>query len=184
MQPVHPRACGEHTLSTSYIHCATGSSPRVRGTQFHNPLLFCARRFIPARAGNTAPLARVPIVIRFIPARAGNTHQHTTTCGDTSVHPRACGEHNVSDLVCHKPDGSSPRVRGTQPDNKPRFQRQRFIPARAGNTCANQVRSAAVSVHPRACGEHKRPMCTLPSPYGSSPRVRGTRGADRRPFAV
>ncbi len=51
----------------------------------------------------------------------------------------------------------------------------RFIPAPAGNTLSNWSYSQSPSVHPRACGEHNAMQCTVPSVFGSSPRLRGTR---------
>ena len=54
-KPVHPRACGEHTINHPSFRADDGSSPRVRGTlppaAPRRPLW----RFIPARAGNTRP---------------------------------------------------------------------------------------------------------------------------------
>ena len=51
-------------------------------------------------------------------------------------------------------NGSSPRVRGTRHVDKAGCALIRFIPARAGNTSARSSRVGAISVHPRACGEH------------------------------
>ena len=52
----------------------------------------------------------------------------------------------------------------------------RFIPACAGNACAELGMSRIRAVHPRVCGERGSPlMATLPKD-GSSPRVRGTPG--------
>ena len=111
---VHPRACGEHAFLRIARKTEHGSSPRVRGTH-HVPVCTCrARRFIPARAGNTGTKA---------PAEAG-----------PSVHPRACGEHDSRKGRCRITRGSSPRVRGTLPRVDERALGRRFIPARAGNT--------------------------------------------------
>ena len=70
--------------------------------------------------------------------------------------------------------GSSPRVRGTvqlcvrcQPG-------ERFIPACAGNSSANPVRSKQRTVHPRVCGEQASGVSPNLAQTGSSPRVRGT----------
>ena len=91
---VHPRACGEHRQNITAYSMSTGSSPRVRGTRYDAMDVRSARRFIPARAGNTvsvspillakygsSPRVRgthaggddVHLAARFIPARAGNT---------------------------------------------------------------------------------------------------------------
>ncbi len=69
---VHPRACGERSLSPRKRRIRRGSSPRVRGT----------------------PLARgyLDTPNRFIPARAGNATRSWLFGHPESVHPRACGE--------------------------------------------------------------------------------------------
>ena len=95
--------------------------------------------------------------------------------------------------------GSSPRMRGTRAIRSFDDRAGRFIPAHAGNTalsfawlstpavhpraCGEHIahtwsrarRAATSTVHPRACGEHliTQPHTTLP--FGSSPRMRGTR---------
>ncbi len=51
--PVHPRVCGEHPAPRTSLDGARGSSPRVRGTRWRQSWRRCARRFIPACAGNT-----------------------------------------------------------------------------------------------------------------------------------
>jgi len=70
---VHPRVCGEHTGAIENRRCATGSSPRVRGTPLLGRRVVLGSRFIPACAGNTAGYADRPVAI--------------------PVHPRVCGEH-------------------------------------------------------------------------------------------
>ncbi len=137
------------------MRAARGSSPRVRGTLPDHQRGPYRRRFIPACAGN-AGVAR--------PQRV---------C--TSVHPRVCGERDFLDLRVRKRPGSSPRVRGTRwhgpDDSGPR----RFIPACAGNAPLVFRLAYRRPVHPRVCGE-RAAWCPLrPCPFGSSPRVRGTR---------
>ena len=131
-----------------------GSSPRVRGTLERLDAVGPARRFIPARAGNTQ---RVP-------------GQRTSK----TVHPRACGEHRRPALFGALHLGSSPRVRGTPNDVGHWTHNQRFIPARAGNTRGGLAPCADKPVHPRACGEHHPIFGSAVVACGSSPRVRGT----------
>ena len=214
-----------------------GSSPRARGTPAFALTHLGPKRFIPARAGNTARWSRAATATsvhpracgehvqvlallnpqpRFIPARAGNTSTHTPQRGCATVHPRACGERQpmgcsinesvgssprvrgtrpsksrcasqvpVHPRACgeHRPRrstsasviGSSPRVRGTLPMHGCRWARDRFIPARAGNTSPGELRGPAGAVHPRACGEHADSGEKKWAMHGSSPRVRGTR---------
>ena len=92
--PVHPRACGEHSVPSGEEGSTTGSSPRLRGTR-RGPGGVRRRR-------------------RFIPAPAGNTPQQTCSPAKSSVHPRACGEHDALRSQGRNIDGSSPRLRGTR----------------------------------------------------------------------
>ena len=89
---VHPRACGENTLSDGTCETCRGSSPRMRGKLVSHDCSF--------RVGG------------FIPAHAGKTHLVHCVHRTRPVHPRACGE-NVCrrrPLICLL--GSSPRMRG------------------------------------------------------------------------
>ena len=74
--------------------------------------------------------------------------------------------------------GSSPRMRGTDPDADPDCECCRFIPAHAGNRLPILPRITKCPVHPRACGEQRWSPATSTRPSGSSPRMRGT-GTDR-----
>ena len=132
-----------------------GSSPRARGTPGRGRSARPDRRFIPARAGNTATC-------------------FTTTCR-TSVHPRARGEHYRRVCLRKGRAGSSPRARGTRRGSRRVRRRHRFIPARAGNTGAWRWPGRRRAVHPRARGEHMRARSSHSRTAGSSPRARGTR---------
>ena len=112
--PVHPRAGGEHNSRRAASARISGSSPRGRGTRLRPSARACPRRFIPARAGNTPNKG----------ARGARP----------SVHPRAGGEHPRRSVKFDRVIGSSPRGRGTPLDDRRHRRRQRFIPARAGNT--------------------------------------------------
>ncbi len=134
--PVHPRACGEQSEGVSVSGRDSGSSPRVRGTGFTSPVWTMPRRFIPARAGNRGNRA-LPV-------------------GSMTVHPRACGEQHIGADVSGGRVGSSPRVRGTDPDVPKNAVVLRFIPARAGNSGTDTSPRGTAAVHPRACGEQGR----------------------------
>ena len=154
---VHPRACGEQSLSGISSRLISGSSPRLRGTATSWTRISSPCRFIPAPAGNssTAPGDRNGLLNRFIPAPAGNSSSSGQTIHSmvASVHPRACGEQALFQRWEHL--------------------QSRFIPAPAGNR--PDRRSSRVPVHPRACGEQVTSLaryCSVSS--GSSPRLRGT----------
>ncbi|CAB1368091.1 conserved protein of unknown function [Denitratisoma oestradiolicum] len=100
------------------------------------------------------------------------------------VHPRACGEHRTpSNWTCWE-TGSSPRMRGTRARSKIPPLERRFIPAHAGNTNPEAMEESPITVHPRACGEHKAIAKKLEKEGGSSPRMRGTRWIRIRPHGI
>ena len=154
LPPVHPRVGGEHRMATACSDCATGSSPRWRGTSGPKHRRFPFHRFIPALAGNiSTERGKQPLV---------------------PVHPRVGGEHTSALPSPPSPSGSSPRWRGTCQDLERVGHMQRFIPALAGNICPKKVTGKAHSVHPRVGGEHPTPWTSNPPATGSSPRWRGT----------
>ena len=71
--------------------------------------------------------------------------------------------------------GSSPLARGTRGLRGELCRRDRFIPARAGNTSRATLESASPPVHPRSRGEHNPVAKDFPHSTGSSPLARGTR---------
>ena len=151
---VHPRACGEQSLTCCRGDALIGSSPRVRGTgDFPRPAVR---------------------LWRFIPARAGNRSRSASIRLSVSVHPRACGEQAVQHRQRAAKPGSSPRVRGTGSCPARWPTRRRFIPARAGNSDLIALAHCQLAVHPRACGEQSSRASSTVAYSGSSPRVRGT----------
>ena len=152
--PVHPRACGEQIRGCPSVGVRIGSSPRLRGTALRIIKIFDPDRFIPAPAGNSK-----------LPASSRDW---------TTVHPRACGEQRVTHDLGPLKIGSSPRLRGTGPLDKPFKPHYRFIPAPAGNRSRILVALNHLPVHPRACGEQCNAMATRTPSIGSSPRLRGT----------
>ncbi len=110
---VHPRVCGERRRTLSGSCNLLGSSPRVRGT--------------------LAAVLQKRLAIRFIPACAGNASQGSARLFISPVHPRVCGERFQHPQFGFAHAGSSPRVRGTLPPERPEPLPLRFIPACAGN---------------------------------------------------
>ena len=136
---------------------AAGSSPRVRGK--------------PPRD------ARGREFDGLIPARAGKTDYQDQCAERWTAHPRACGENPAS---CPTPGicaGSSPRVRGKLELDRLHPRSVGLIPARAGKTLCGSARSSSPRAHPRACGENRCAAASRGRGRGSSPRVRGKRGA-------
>ena len=135
---------------------AFGSSPLARGT--------------PARSTHERPARR------FIPARAGNTMRSFRRESAMTVHPRSRGEHPLIPANPGSQYGSSPLARGTLAIPRTARSTGRFIPARAGNTRPRPNPASARSVHPRSRGEHAGIGRAHRLPSGSSPLARGTPG--------
>ena len=150
----HPRVCGEHWLGSDRWVFVLGSSPRMRGTHVDGVGLLRHLGIIPAYAGNTR--------IQF----SERSHRWD--------HPRVCGEHIAWHMPRYGYMGSSPRMRGTRKHCQHRFQRNRIIPAYAGNTKPAEDRPTYLRDHPRVCGEHYAVEKDVRGSAGSSPRMRGT----------
>ena len=129
---VYPRACGGTCLTLALKATRTGLSPRVRG----NP---------------SVPEA-VVMRWRSIPARAGEPPRAVTHQPNTRVYPRACGGTSRTALRRVTRTGLSPRVRGNQPEPRPRHRFPRSIPARAGEPRIDRPGTGDHRVYPRACG--------------------------------
>ncbi len=113
-QKDHPRGCGEHVENDLAYFEDQGSSPRMRGT-LHRDLIY----WVP---------------MRIIPADAGNTRGRAPRSRPSRDHPRGCGEHYFEDCRRSVHRGSSPRMRGTQPQHRSDGVQIGIIPADAGNT--------------------------------------------------
>ena len=112
-QSVHPRMRGERATGCLAYSIRVGSSPHARGTPGPAACRSERPRFIPACAGN----ALLPVVPSPLPP----------------VHPRMRGERGVEVCLKDTTPGSSPHARGTHVHERRRHERQRFIPACAGN---------------------------------------------------
>ena len=110
----HPRACGANLRPRRERCSTTGSSPRMRGKHVLRGDGRLAVRIIPAHAGQTL----VPIVWDAL----------------LPDHPRACGANQVYYFDYPWDVGSSPRMRGKRLDITCYNDKQRIIPAHAGQT--------------------------------------------------
>ena len=111
---------------------------------------------------------------RFIPAGAGNTAPLRCGRSPDTVYPRWRGEHcppKNSDLGC---SGLSPLARGTLRDRTQYRGDERFIPAGAGNTLVKPFWFGYLAVYPRWRGEHICGFNEACSLDGLSPLARGT----------
>ena len=124
--------------------------------------------------GTGCPALRVCVQDRVIPAGAGNRNPTPTACSTAPGHPRGCGEQYPAALTPQSETGSSPRVRGTVPGGADTAERNRIIPAGAGNSGQHGITPRRGTGHPRGCGEQLRIYFRQYAIPGSSPRVRGT----------
>ena len=135
---VHPRACGELMREDIEKAKQFGSSPRMRGTHEKEREAMALKRFIPAHAGNSAAHATASASTRFIPAHAGNSiwkyTRSSISCRFIPAHAGNSRDTAQSGWRIASRPGSSPRMRGTQRQQRAQVYKQRFIPAHAGNS--------------------------------------------------
>ena len=111
---------------------------------------------------------------RFIPAYAGNAHRGMIGRRPVAVHPRIRGERRVATSNDRSIVGSSPHTRGTPEISQATTVFHRFIPACAGNACAQASSDLSFTVHPRMRGERDEAVGLHAGNLGSSPHARGT----------
>ena len=152
---VYPRVCGgTHSLRQSQSE-RYGLSPRVRGNPSAAHISAAGRRSIPACAGE--------------PNRAYIQHSIQ------KVYPRVCGGTIPWPAGKYESHGLSPRVRGNQRTAPVTSDRNRSIPACAGEPAATRSVAARSGVYPRVCGGTGHYGQRRVKREGLSPRVRGNR---------
>ncbi len=114
--------------------------------------------------------------VRFIPTHVGNSSRSDSLRGPSAVHPHACGELILYQSRMTNADGSSPRMWGTHLRLVGQRDIPRFIPTHVGNSKRSSAPRRPTSVHPHACGELPDTYVRNVQPFGSSPRMWGTRG--------
>ena len=89
------------------------------------------------------------------------------------AHPRSRGENNIEAIADQAYTGSSPLTRGKQRESLDSVLPDRLIPAHAGKTESEGVRTIGVSAHPRSRGENTQDQAPKSDQAGSSPLTRG-----------
>ncbi len=112
---------------------------------------------------------------RFIPAGAGNTAPLKICTKAIAVYPRWRGEHYFCNAQRYSRIGLSPLARGTLAKQTSGYAWCRFIPAGAGNTRSGGFVLPATPVYPRWRGEHTGTYQNMMISGGLSPLARGTR---------
>ena len=150
---VYPRVCGGTFFLGAFGVDAYGLSPRVRGNQYDQPLLFPLPRSIPACAGEPWE------------CRGARCHRW--------VYPRVCGGTSRPRRTPPPARGLSPRVRGNQPDGVVEPDGVGSIPACAGEPVSIISPMRPSWVYPRVCGGTEAVGAVVADGQGLSPRVRG-----------
>ncbi len=88
-------------------------------------------------------------------------------------HPRVCGEETVAQVEAGVTQGSPPRVRGREIQQKSQSQKRRITPACAGKSGITSHPKPPQRDHPRVCGEERLAGLAEIDEEGSPPRVRG-----------
>ena len=153
MPPAHPRSRGENSRPISASATSCGSSPLTRGKLQLAMMLLSPVRLIPAHAGKTRVMERIPMNKR--------------------AHPRSRGENPDNDPADMCANGSSPLTRGKHPRGSCQVADSGLIPAHAGKTFDRELCRINSGAHPRSRGEnailHGVPWVR----EGSSPLTRG-----------
>ncbi|SQN07332.1 Domain of uncharacterised function (DUF2825) [Escherichia coli] len=92
-----------------------------------------------------------------------------------TVYPRWRGEHEAISKTPAIAAGLSPLARGTPGVERQMTEKERFIPAGAGNTSPLLTPGKSAAVYPRWRGEHLRLNSEQAIGVGLSPLARGTR---------
>ncbi len=154
-EPVYPRWRGEHPNGSALSYPQIGLSPLARGTQ--------------------SDAIDALIDARFIPAGAGNTNMGSAVNEIKTVYPRWRGEHEAISKTPAIAAGLSPLARGTPGVERQMTEKERFIPAGAGNTSPLLTPGKSAAVYPRWRGEHTGTYQNMMISGGLSPLARGTR---------
>ena len=127
----------------------------------------------PLTRGKRSVTVPVNITARLIPAHAGKTYCQDCRALILPAHPRSRGENPSSFRTESFSPGSSPLTRGKPCFRRSGRQRGRLIPAHAGKTRTQGLRSDDNEAHPRSRGENKLGRVSVSVQSGSSPLTRG-----------
>ena len=168
-----PAPAGEPEGSATHSISVPGLSPRLRGNPPVAVQAVLVPGSIPAPAGEPPTKTTDAASKTVYPRACGGTACCRTNRQNVEVYPRACGGTEVPEAGIYEVQGLSPRLRGNLRSIWPGQQRNRSIPAPAGEPDLGQLCGAKDRVYPRACGGTCSTMVISYSREGLSPRLRG-----------
>ena len=151
---VDPRARGGAPAPANAVVTSAGRSPRTRGSRGSGYCYYDPDGSIPAHAGEPFRAWRHFIRLRVDPRARGGARQ---------------APYNVD-----SDEGRSPRTRGSQGPPTTPLLSPGSIPAHAGEPLPGAQAAHHRRVHPRARGGAQPWAATGTSPWGPSPRTRGS----------
>ena len=107
------------------------------------------------------------------PAYAGKSRVAALRLTLHRDHPRVCGEKHLSASKTSSRQGSPPRMRGKDDQQKRKEKYGGITPAYAGKSLRCCLLVFLVRDHPRVCGEKVFTSCYMRWLWGSPPRMRG-----------
>ena len=175
----HPRSRGVYITWRETIIRGYGSSPLARGLPQGRCELNTHTGSSPLARGLPDDWQRYRADDRIIPARAGFTCTVSVTRSSWWDHPRSRGVYALCPRDSSPGRGSSPLARGLLVVDESMLIGYRIIPARAGFTRHQLVRTSSPPDHPRSRGVYTSVSLGTVTMAGSSPLARGLRSATR-----
>ena len=123
--------------------------------------------------GKVASIGGLSMPRGIIPAHAGKRPSLSLIADARGDHPRSCGEKGGIALGLVAAVGSSPLMRGKEPQNYAQHLKRGIIPAHAGKRDGPLGPVSAIRDHPRSCGEKQITRFSVGTRLGSSPLMRG-----------
>ena len=187
-----PRSCGTYRHAKRVWMWWIGSSPLLRGLRGANIYQWSVVWTIPAPSGLTPPLLRgllvqvdlVPIGHRTIPGCAGHTPSSWSETSQRTDHPRLGGAYKTCLRRLTFSGGSSPRGQGLPVEHVLDRAPNRTIPASAGPTGKGRGMDVRERGCPRTPGAYASWSWQTYRKRGSSPVLRGLRGANIYQWSV
>jgi len=176
---VDPRVRGGSKARGRGVTHLLGRSPRARGKPAARHASSSNWRSIPACAGEARPRLDQSHPLPVDPrVRGGSWIRFAESARRTGRSPRARGKRDDAEAFALFA-GRSPRARGKLRQDSPADERERSIPACAGEAAHGFQALPIIGVDPRVRGGSRRASGSSSGRSGRSPRARGKREHER-----